>query len=135
MEKKMLKTSLILFFLIEFGVCQASSRLTELLNESDFQKLGWQKKISILQIYCKSELYSSQVSCKKAVSIGLIDKAMVVRDHALKLAIENDKKIFTVSELNNIAQKIVADQKNHSNFKPLWIVDRAHRFLTSQTNF
>lgn len=98
--------------------------LTQLVeNKKHFSAANWIGRTATLNYVCRGE---SQALCRIALNQGLIDNALVVRDHALRVSIAGG--IFTQAEKRRLVDQVIVDDRNYRNGLPLWIVTRAKEF-------
>lgn len=91
-----------------------------------FSSLNWVGRTAAINYFCST--FSAE-RCHTAVSLGLKDNALVVRDHALRVMISG--KQFKPLEKKNAAEKIITDDRNYRRGRAFWIVDRAKTFLSA----
>jgi hypothetical protein len=113
----------------EIGYIHSKEKIivTELISQENqpnlsrhAPKLTWIGRIEYLDRYC---LEKSSPFCKEALSQGLQDKALVVRDHALKKIVK--RELLEHNEKKRLLGDVVKDQRNYRKGRALWIVDRA----------
>ena len=85
---------------------------------------NWVGRIALINIVCGSE---NSNSCKKVLNYALLDNALVVRDHALRIYI--NQNLSKESEKLKALNRIISDDRNYRKGKPLWIVHRAQNYI------
>jgi hypothetical protein len=94
------------------------------LDGAFYNGLNWVGKTALINYSCST---LNQKSCRAVLGLGVEDKAMVVRDHALRLILANAS--FSKVEKQRYAKRIVEDYRNYRGTVSLWIVERAQKFL------
>ncbi|MEN9827314.1 MAG: hypothetical protein RI953_3059 [Pseudomonadota bacterium] len=105
----------------------ASGQRTSLVESGFFQSLSWIGRTACINYVCGIHTIDY---CRKVLSLGLADDALVVRDHALRITISTQH--FSEEEKRQAAEKAVNDDRNYRKGRPFWIVDRARGFLVAE---
>jgi len=97
------------------------------LEASVFARIDWVQRTALLNVVCAAE---PRPRCLEAVTLGLTDNALVVRDHAFRLLL----RFADVSDgrKTDAARAIVADDRNYRRGQGLWIVERAKTYLSAE---
>jgi len=103
-----------------------SGQKETLVSRRYFQSLSWIGRTACINYVCGLLPLSY---CRQALEIGLLDEALVVRDHALRITISTSH--FTETEKRAASEKVISDQRNYRKGRPFWIVDRAREFLVA----
>ncbi len=85
---------------------------------------NWIGRIALINIACGSE---NSDSCKKVLNYALLDNALVVRDHSLRIYI--NQNLTKESEKLKALNRVISDDRNYRKGKPLWIVHRAQNYI------
>jgi hypothetical protein len=91
-----------------------------------FSSLDWVGKTALINLVCHSAEAKNEL-CQAVVNLGLVDEALVVRDHSLRTVLANQTVSGSVKE--HVAQKIVEDDRNYRKGKAFWIVQNAQSYL------
>lgn len=94
------------------------------LDSAFFSSLNWVGRTATINYVCGTE---SAERCRDAVLLGLIDNALVVRDHALRVMLST--RHFPSQERKSAAEQVISDDRNYRKGRPFWIVDRAKSYL------
>ena len=105
----------------ESGILELSELPTDY-----FARFDWVGKTALINLVCHSSA-AREPLCQSAVTQGLGDDALVVRDHALRTVLADRKLSGSFKE--TVAQKIVDDDRNYRNGKAFWIVQNAQSYL------
>ncbi|NBO37490.1 hypothetical protein EBU99_02790 [bacterium] len=106
----------------------ANGHRAALVSSEFFQSLSWIGRTACVNYVCG---ILSIDQCRRVLDRGLLDDALVVRDHALRVMLHSSQ--FTEQEKRSAAEKILGDQRNYRKGRPFWIVDRAKGFLIAGT--
>jgi len=93
------------------------------LNILEVKKMNWVGKVASMNYTCS---VFPKESCKNILIESLKDDALLVRDHALRITLE--QHFFNNEEKIKITQEIENDVRNYRRGIGLWIVDRAKKF-------
>ncbi|MFZ9519881.1 MAG: hypothetical protein ACO3A4_05330 [Silvanigrellaceae bacterium] len=104
----------------------ATGQRSALVEPGFFQSLNWIGRTACINYVCGTQTLDH---CRKVLEMGLSDDALVVRDHALRIAISTQH--FSEDEKRAAAQNAVTDNRNYRKGRPFWIVDRARGFLSA----
>jgi hypothetical protein len=96
----------------------------KLLTLERFKRLNWVGRTAAMNYTCSAQRIED---CRKVISFGLTDKALVVRDHALRIVLASST--YLPVEKSQIARDVLEDPRNYRTGAPLWIVDRARKYL------
>lgn len=102
----------------------ATGQRSSLIEPGFFQSLSWIGRTACINYVCGIH---PMEHCRKILDLGLVDDALVVRDHALRITIST--RHFSEEEKRQAAEKAVNDTRNYRKGRPFWIVDRARGFL------
>ncbi len=94
------------------------------LSPSTYQSFGWSGRTAAINYVCSREQKSD---CRKVIGMGLSDRALLVRDHALRVVLAS--AYYNADEKNKVAESVVRDIRNYRSREPLWIVERARKHL------
>lgn len=94
-------------------------------DADSFNKLDWIGRTAVLNRSCQPSQEES--ACRNALQLGLGDSALLVRDHALRLALHGP--VFSAEKKRELARQALADQRNYRQGFGLWIVERAKEQL------
>ena len=99
------------------------------LDSKFFSSLNWIGRTATINYVCSA---LPPARCHTAVSLGLTDNALVVRDHALRTMITGRQ--FRPNEIKRAAEQIIADDRNYRRGRAFWIVDRAKSILSASND-
>jgi hypothetical protein len=94
------------------------------VSERVFKRFNWTGRTAALNYVCSAQGLDD---CRKVLALGLSDKALVVRDHALRIVLASDG--YLKVEKAQIARDVLEDPRNYRSGAPLWIIDRARKYL------
>ncbi len=94
------------------------------ITASLFRSFNWVGRTAAINYACSA---LKDDSCRAVLGLGVSDRALLVRDHALKVILNSEK--FLQEEKADFARQAVADVRNYRTGQPLWIVERARKYL------
>ncbi len=103
---------------------EASAGHSGAISPSLYKTFNWVGRTAAMNYACSVQ---SLEQCRRLLSIGVTDRALVVRDHALKLILASSK--HTPEEKAQVAHDMLEDPRNYRFGAPMWIIDRARKFL------
>lgn len=93
-----------------------------------YASLDWVEKTALINLVCPGQNPgAAKRSCLALLQTSLNDDALVIRDHALRLALSSPH--FSTPDKATIAQQVLTDPRNYRRGRPLWIVGAAKAYL------
>jgi hypothetical protein len=93
-----------------------------------YASLDWVEKTALINLVCPGHTPGvAKRSCLTLLQTSLNDDALVIRDHALRLALSGPH--FSKPDKATIAQQVLTDPRNYRRGRPLWIVSAAKAYL------
>jgi hypothetical protein len=97
------------------------------ITQGLFRSLNWVGRTAAINYACSA---TNNETCRRVLILGTEDRALLVRDHALKVILHSDR--YAQEEKVKYSRMAVEDIRNYRTGQPLWIVTRARKYLADQ---
>jgi hypothetical protein len=97
------------------------------ITQGLFRSFNWVGRTAAINYACSATTHEI---CRRVLMMGAEDRALLVRDHALKVILHSDQ--YVQEEKVKYARMAVEDIRNYRTGQPLWIVTRARKYLEDQ---
>jgi len=97
------------------------------ITQGLFRSFNWVGRTAVINYACSA---ATGETCRRVLIMGVEDRALLVRDHALKVILHSDQ--YVQEEKVKYARMAVEDIRNYRTGQPLWIVTRARKYLEDQ---
>lgn len=97
------------------------------ITQGLFRSFNWVGRTAAINYACSA---TTKETCRRVLTMGTEDRALLVRDHALKVILHGEQ--YMKEEKIQHARMAIEDIRNYRTGQPLWIVTRAQKYLEDQ---